>query len=85
MKVTPLLLFLLWSGIAHGDPCTPTVSDLLCIPMWFLTIPDLSARALRQLPAEISSSEAGRTGREMAVEFCLQMISFILVGLFNMT
>jgi hypothetical protein len=44
---------------AQGDPCTATVSDLLCVPIRFIIIPDSSTRALWQLPADTSSSEAG--------------------------
>jgi len=73
-----------WGVGAQGDPCTATISDLLCVPIWFLIIPDSSTRALWQLPVETSSSEAGKLHEEMAAKFCLQSISFILVGFFNM-
>jgi hypothetical protein len=60
---------------------TATISDLLCVPILVLIIPVLSTRTLLQVPAEASSCEAEETLREMAVEFCLQNLSFILVEL----
>jgi hypothetical protein len=67
----------------EGDPCTATIYDLLCVPFCVLIIVS-STTALRQLPAETSSSEAGENWLEMAVEFVLRSISFRLVGSFNM-
>jgi hypothetical protein len=55
----------------QGDPCTMTTVDLLHILICFLIIPDSSTRALWQLPAETSSTEAGETWQKMANEFCL--------------
>jgi hypothetical protein len=49
------ILYPCWVN-AQGDPCTVTISDLLGSPIYFLIIPDLSTRALWQLPAEASSS-----------------------------
>jgi hypothetical protein len=37
---------------APGDPHTATISDLMYVPIWFLTIPDLSTRASWQLPED---------------------------------
>jgi hypothetical protein len=68
----------------QGDPCTMTISDLLCILIWFVINTDLPTRPLWQLPAETSGSKTGETWQEMAAEFCLWNISFILVGFFNM-
>jgi hypothetical protein len=45
--------------LAQGAPRTATISDLLCMPIWVLIITDLSTRALWQLPAKTTSSEAG--------------------------
>jgi hypothetical protein len=67
---------------AQGNLNTATISDLLCIPIRVLIIPDLSTRALWQLPADTASSEARETWQEVATEFCLQSILFILVGFF---
>jgi hypothetical protein len=39
---------------------------------------------LWQLPAEMPSSEAGETWREIAVNFAYEVSLFILVGFFNM-
>jgi hypothetical protein len=56
----------LWSTVsacygarAQGNPCTPKISDLLCVPIWVIIILDSSAGDLWQLLAETSSSEAG--------------------------
>jgi hypothetical protein len=70
---TPETSCMSMSGVsAQGDPCTTTISDLLCIPIWFQIIPDSSTRALRQsLPAETSSSKAGEICWDTPVEFCL--------------
>jgi hypothetical protein len=50
-------------------------SDLLCVPVWILIVPDSSTRALWQQPAETSSSEEGRNmarnDSEFADEDCL--------------
>jgi hypothetical protein len=43
---------------AQGDPSIETISDLLCITILFLIIPDLSTIALWKLPGETYSSEA---------------------------
>jgi hypothetical protein len=49
-----------------------------------LIIPDSSTRALWQLPIETTSSEAGETWQEMAVNFAYGVSLFIIFGLFNM-
>jgi hypothetical protein len=67
----------------EGDPCTATMSDLLCVPFWVPAIPDSSTRALWQLSAETSISEAEETWLQMAVEFCLLNAPFALVWFFN--
>jgi hypothetical protein len=41
-------VLLLRCGIVQGPPSTATILDLLYIPVWVLTIPDSSARALWQ-------------------------------------
>jgi hypothetical protein len=76
------LLLLFWRGITV--PCTATISDVLYVPIWVLTIPDLSIRAVWQLPAETSSSEAGETWRELAVNFSSEVYLSYLLGSFNM-
>jgi hypothetical protein len=60
-----LILYLCGVG-ARLNPYTEIISDVLCIPIWVLIIPDSSTRALWQLPEEISSSKAWETWREMA-------------------
>jgi hypothetical protein len=52
------------------------VSDLLCIPISVLIIPDTPTRALCQVPAETSSSESG----EMAVNFISKLLILCYVG-----
>jgi hypothetical protein len=56
-----LLLLLLRGGFAQGLPYIATISNLLCVPVWVLIIPDSSIRDLWQLPAETSTSEGGET------------------------
>jgi hypothetical protein len=73
-----------WGVGAQGDPCAATISDLLCFPIWFLIMPDSSTGTLWKLPAETSSAKREKLGEEIAVEFCLRSISFILEGIFNM-
>jgi hypothetical protein len=58
---------------AQGAPYTATISYLLYVPIWVLTIPDSSTRALWQLPAEIPSSGTGDTWQEMAVNFAYEV------------
>jgi len=42
------LLPLLWGGITQGVPSTATISDLLCVSILVLIIPDSSIRTLWQ-------------------------------------
>jgi hypothetical protein len=70
--------------VSHGVPCTASISDLLCVPIWFLIIPDSSTKALLQLAAEPPSSKAGETWQEIAVSFAYNLSLFTLVRLFNM-
>jgi hypothetical protein len=58
-----LISFIYVRWVHKVTHCTATISDLLYIPICFLIIPDSSARAPWQLPAETSSSEAGETWR----------------------
>jgi hypothetical protein len=44
--------------------------------IWFPVIPDLSTRAVWQLPAETSCSDAGKLVEEMSGPICLRSISF---------
>jgi hypothetical protein len=48
---------------AQGDSCTTTISDLLCVPIWFRIISYSSTRSIWQLPTDTFSSEAGETWR----------------------
>jgi hypothetical protein len=48
---------------AQGDACTATISDLLCIPIWYLIIPNSSTTAIWKLPPETSSNKTGETWR----------------------
>jgi hypothetical protein len=57
---------------------------ICCASPWVLIIPDSSTRALWQLPTDTSSNKAGETWREMASEFWLWSIYFILTGFFDM-
>jgi hypothetical protein len=81
LNLETLLSFMLFGG-AQGDSCPVTTSDLLCIPISFLMVPDFSARHLWQLPAETYTSEVGELDEEMIAEFCLGSLSFILIGFF---
>jgi hypothetical protein len=67
-------------GILQGDPCIATTSDPLSVPICVLIIPDSSTIAFWQLPAETPSSEAGKTWRELAVNFTYEVFRFILHG-----
>jgi hypothetical protein len=46
---------------AQGDPCTSTIVYVLCSLIQFLIIPDSLTKALCQIPAQTSNSEAGET------------------------
>jgi hypothetical protein len=48
----------------QGDPRTTTISHLLCVPIWFLIIPDMSTSVVWRLLAKTSSSKAGETWQE---------------------
>jgi hypothetical protein len=67
-----LVLLLLRGCIAQGVPCTVTISDIFYVSIWIVIISDPSTR-LWKLPAEKSSSEAGKTWRGMAVNFAYEM------------
>jgi hypothetical protein len=60
---------------AQSDPCTAIISFLLCVPIQFIIIPDSSTRALWQLPAATSTSEAGQTLRRNGRWICPWSIS----------
>jgi hypothetical protein len=69
-RVHPPLTHLMPSSVlypcsvsAQGDSCTTTISDLLCVPIWFRIISYSSTRSLWKLPADTFSSEAGETWR----------------------
>jgi hypothetical protein len=67
----------------QSDLGTATVSDLLCVPIWFLIIPTLSTRALWQLPTDTSSRNAWETWQKKSTEFVLRNISLIIVVFVN--
>jgi hypothetical protein len=51
--------WLLFRGeIVQSLPCTAAISDLLCVPIWVIIVPDSSTRPLWQILAETPSSEA---------------------------
>jgi hypothetical protein len=56
----PVILYPCGVG-AQGELSTPIISDLFCVPVHFSKHPDSTTRALWQLPADTSSSEAGET------------------------
>jgi hypothetical protein len=58
-------------------------SDLLCVPIWVLIIPDSYTRALWQVSAETRSTESGETWREMAVHFADEISLSYSSGFFN--
>jgi hypothetical protein len=72
-----------WGGIAHGDPYTATITDLLYFPISVPIIPDLPIRALWQQPAGAPSSKVGEIWLEMSVNFSYKYL-FHVVGFFNM-
>jgi hypothetical protein len=63
-----------WVGWTYKVTLVPRqFCDLLCVPIWFMIIPDSSIRAIWQsLPADISSSEVRETWRQIDGEFCLR-------------
>jgi hypothetical protein len=69
---------------AKGNPFNAAHFYLLCVPIQFLIIHNLSTKALWQLLAKTSSSEAEESWREINHKFCLRSISSTLVGFWNM-
>jgi hypothetical protein len=68
----------------QSDPSTATLSDLLCVSIWFLTILDSSTRALWQWPAQISSSEVEETLRRNGHQTLSMKYLFHTRRVFNM-
>jgi hypothetical protein len=70
-------------SIRLGIEPLPGARDLISVKI--LIIPDTSTRALwHSFTSSHIVAKQGKHGEGMAVEFCLQSISFILVGFFNM-
>jgi hypothetical protein len=79
-----LYCLLLGGGFAQGVPRIATIFWSIVLPIWVLIIPDSSARALRQQPAETSGSETGETWREMIENFAYEVSLAYFWGFFNM-
>jgi hypothetical protein len=81
-KTESLIHYVYWlllrGGIVQSVPCTAAVSDLLCVTVGVLIIPDLSTRALWQIATDTPSSELGRHLARNVREFCQRNVSFIL-------
>jgi hypothetical protein len=59
---------------AQGKPCSATISGLLCVPICFLIIPDLSTGALWQLRKYISGSKEGEIcGKKWQLNFSYEV------------
>jgi hypothetical protein len=58
-------------------------SDLLCVLVRFLIIPESYTRALWKIPAEAPSSDAGRNLSRMAVNFAGEVSLSYYAGIFN--
>jgi hypothetical protein len=65
---------------AKGDPCMAIISDLLCVPIWFMIFPNSSTRTLWQLSAETTSSEQMKPGERWPPNFAYEVSLFILLG-----
>jgi hypothetical protein len=59
-------------------------SDLLCVLIWILIIPDLSTTALWQIQPETPGSESWKTLREMEVDFADKISLSYSAGFFSM-
>jgi hypothetical protein len=75
------ILYLCGVG-TQGDPWTVTTSDLLCIPIQFLKIPDSSTRALWKLPRHLIAKQE-KLGKWL-LNFAYKVSLSYLVGFFNM-
>jgi hypothetical protein len=61
-------------GIAPDVPSTATISDLLCVHVRVIIIPDSSTRELSGNNQQTSSSEAGETWTEVTVNFAYEYL-----------
>jgi hypothetical protein len=63
--MTSLLLL----GLRAGVPYTATITDLLCVPIWVLIVPDSSTKAVLKLTAETLVAKQENIGKKLPENF----------------